>query len=53
MSTTRTWRVTSPRMLHMFRMTGDGIEGEPAYVRDALADRGNIKPKQVAGTGLD
>jgi 6-phosphogluconolactonase len=40
----------SQSMLHMFRMTGDGIESEPAYVRDALADRGNIKPKQVAGT---
>ena len=40
----------SQSMLHMFRMIGDGIESEPAYVRDALADRGNIKPKQVAGT---
>jgi 6-phosphogluconolactonase (cycloisomerase 2 family) len=50
---TRPWiyvSLESQSMLHMFRMTGDGIEGEPAYVRDALADRGNIKPKQVAGT---
>jgi hypothetical protein len=31
-------------------MIGDGIESGPAYVRDALADRGNIRPKQVAGT---
>jgi 6-phosphogluconolactonase (cycloisomerase 2 family) len=40
----------SQSMLHMFRMIGDGIESGPAYVRDALADRGNIRPKQVAGT---
>jgi 6-phosphogluconolactonase len=40
----------SQSMLHMFRMAGDGIEGEPAYIRDALADRGHINPKQVAGT---
>jgi len=40
----------SQSMLHVFRMTGDGMEAQPAFVRDALADRANIKPKQVAGT---
>ena len=40
----------SQSMLHMFRMTGESMEAQPAFVRDALADRANIKPKQVAGT---
>jgi hypothetical protein len=37
-------------MLHMFRMAGEGLETEPAFVRDTLADRSNVRPRQVAGT---
>jgi 6-phosphogluconolactonase (cycloisomerase 2 family) len=37
-------------MLHMFRMAGDGLEPEPAFVRDTLADRANARPRQLAGT---
>ncbi len=40
----------SQSMLHMFRMAGEGLEAQPAFVRDTLADRAGIKPKQVAGT---
>ena len=40
----------SQSMLHMFRMAGERIDAEPAFVRDTLADRANLKPKQVAGT---
>jgi len=40
----------SQSLLHMFRMAGDGLEAEPAFVRDTLADRANVKPRQVAGT---
>lgn len=36
--------------LYMFRMPGDRIEPAPAYVRDTLADRANVKPRQLAGT---
>ena len=37
-------------LLHMFRMPGDSLEPQPAFVRDSLADRTNEKPRQLAGT---
>jgi len=40
----------SQSMLHMFRMAGDGLEPDPAFVRDTLADRANARPRQLAGT---
>jgi len=36
--------------LHVYRMTGDGIEAEPAFVREMLADRAHVKPRQHGGT---
>jgi 6-phosphogluconolactonase len=36
--------------LYMFRMPDDRLEPEAAYTRDTLANRANIKPRQVAGT---
>ncbi len=36
--------------LNMFRMTGETFEPQAAYVRDLLADRANVKPRQLAGT---
>ena len=36
--------------LYMFRMPGDTLEPEAAFTRDTLADRANVKPRQVAGT---
>lgn len=36
--------------LNMFRMAGDSLEPQAAYVRDLLADRANVKPRQLAGT---
>jgi 6-phosphogluconolactonase len=35
--------------LYMFRMAGDGLEPEPAFTCDTLADRASIKPRQLAG----
>jgi 6-phosphogluconolactonase len=40
----------SQSMLHMFRLAGEGLEAAPAFVRDTLANRGNVRPRQVAGT---
>ena len=37
-------------MLHVYRMRDDGIETEAAYRCELLADRANVKPRQVAGT---
>lgn len=37
-------------VLNMFRMTGDTLEPRAAYVHDLLADRANVKPRQLAGT---
>lgn len=37
-------------VLNMFRMTGDSLEPQAAYVRDLLADRAHVKPRQLAGT---
>ena len=34
----------------MFRMPDDRLEAEAAYTLDTLANRANIKPRQVAGT---
>jgi 6-phosphogluconolactonase (cycloisomerase 2 family) len=36
--------------LYMFRMPDDRIEPEAAFTLDTLADRANIKPRQLAGT---
>lgn len=36
--------------LNMFRMAGDSLEPQATYVRDLLADRANVKPRQLAGT---
>jgi 6-phosphogluconolactonase len=36
--------------LYMFRMPNDRIEPEAAFTCDTLADRKNIKPRQLAGT---
>ena len=36
--------------LYMYRMRGDGLEPDAAFIRDTLADPGNIKPRQLAGT---
>jgi 6-phosphogluconolactonase len=33
----------------MYRMQGDGLESEAAFIRDTLADPKNIKPRQLAG----
>lgn len=35
--------------LHMFRMPGDRLEALPAHTLDTLADRGNLRPRQLAG----
>ena len=37
-------------VLNMFRMTGDTLEPQAAYVHDLLADRASVKPRQLAGT---
>ena len=37
-------------VLNMFRMTGDTLEPQAAYVHDLLADRAHVKPRQLAGT---
>jgi 6-phosphogluconolactonase len=36
--------------LYVYRMRGDGLEPEAAFICDSLADRENIKPRQLAGT---
>jgi 6-phosphogluconolactonase (cycloisomerase 2 family) len=36
--------------LYMYRMQGDGLEPEAAYMRETLADPANVKPRQLAGT---
>ena len=36
--------------LHMYRMQGDGLEPKAAFIRATLADPGNIRPRQLAGT---
>ena len=36
--------------LYMFRMQSERIEAEPAYTRDTLAEPGNLRPRQLAGT---
>lgn len=36
--------------MHMYRMSGDYIEHEAAYVHDLLADRANKKSRQMSGT---
>lgn len=35
--------------LYMYRMTGDTLEPDAGYMRDTLADRANVKPRQLAG----
>lgn len=36
--------------LYVYRMRGEGLESDAAFIRDTLADRENIKPRQLAGT---
>ncbi|HKU69594.1 MAG TPA: beta-propeller fold lactonase family protein [Burkholderiales bacterium] len=36
--------------LYVWRMKNDRLETEPAYVREMLADRANLKPRQHGGT---
>jgi 6-phosphogluconolactonase len=36
--------------LYMFRMPADTLEPEAAFTCDTLADRANVKPRQLAGT---
>lgn len=36
--------------LHVWRMQGDRLETEPAFIREMLADRANLKPRQHGGT---
>ena len=36
--------------LYVYRVRGDGLESDAAFIRDTLADRENIKPRQLAGT---
>lgn len=36
--------------LYVYRMQGDGLEPDAAFIRDTLADPANIKPRQLAGT---
>lgn len=37
-------------VMNMFRMTGDMLEPQAEYVRELLADRAHVKPRQLAGT---
>jgi len=37
-------------LLHVYRWSGNRLEPAPAYVRDMLADRANVKPRQLGGT---
>lgn len=37
-------------VLNMFRMNGETLESQAAYVHDLLADRANVKARQMAGT---
>lgn len=49
---TRPWvyvSLESQSMLHMFRLAGDGLEPEPAFVHDTLEDRAHVRPRQLAG----
>jgi 6-phosphogluconolactonase (cycloisomerase 2 family) len=50
---TKPWLYVSDErrsQLYMFRMPDDRIESLPAYTLDTLADRANLKPRQLAGT---
>jgi len=49
---TRPWVYVSlerQSKLYMYRMQGDGLEPEAAFIRGTLADPENIKPRQLAG----
>lgn len=49
---TRPWLYVSlerQSKLYMYRMQGEGLEPEAAFIRDTLADPKNIKPRQLAG----
>ena len=51
--TSKPWLYVSDErrsQLHMFRMPNDSIEPQAAYTLDSLADRANLKPRQLAGT---
>lgn len=50
---TKPWLYVSDErrsQLYMFRMPEDRIESLPAFTLDTLADRANLKPRQLAGT---
>jgi 6-phosphogluconolactonase (cycloisomerase 2 family) len=36
--------------LYVYRVAGDGVEPEAAFIREMLADRANVKPRQHGGT---
>jgi 6-phosphogluconolactonase (cycloisomerase 2 family) len=36
--------------LHVYRMAGDSLEPQATFVRDLLANRANIQPRQLGGT---
>ena len=36
--------------LAMFRLSGDGLAPQPSFVKDTLAEPGNVRPRQLAGT---
>ncbi|MDB5922757.1 MAG: 3-carboxymuconate cyclase [Betaproteobacteria bacterium] len=50
---TKPWLYVSDErrsQLYMFRVRGDSLAPEAAFIRDILADREHIKPRQLAGT---
>jgi 6-phosphogluconolactonase (cycloisomerase 2 family) len=36
--------------LELFRLKGDALDAEPAFSADTLAEPGNVRPRQLAGT---
>jgi 6-phosphogluconolactonase len=36
--------------LAMFKLEGDALAAQPAFVKDTLAEPGNVRPRQLAGT---
>jgi len=50
---TRPWLYASlerQNRLQMFRMTGQGLEAQPAYTCETLEEPNHIRPRQLAGT---
>jgi 6-phosphogluconolactonase len=49
---TRPWVYVSlerQNKLHMYRLEGDGLSPDPAFVRDTLVEPDNVRPWQMAG----